>query len=115
MLVVARVHAHEWDMETPSCVTLCTHPCRYYRLLMEEKWTTKKKHNGQQWVGPNQLEDKTGELMMLPSDIVLTQDPAFKPWVEKYAKDEDLFFKDFASAFGTLLELGVDFNAGKKA
>jgi cytochrome c peroxidase len=29
--------------------------------------------------------------------------------VELYAKDEDLFFKDFAAAFSKLLELGVSF------
>lgn len=27
-------------------------------------------------------------------------DPEFKKYVEMYAKDEDLFFKDFAAAFG---------------
>ena len=47
--------------------------------------------------------------MMLPSDIVLTKDPSFKVWVEKYAKNADLFDKDFAKAFSTLLELGVPF------
>ena len=45
--------------------------------------------------------------MMLPSDMVLIQDPAFKKVVELYAKNEDAFFKDFASAFSRLLELGV--------
>jgi cytochrome c peroxidase len=47
--------------------------------------------------------------MMLPSDIALIADPEFKKWVEVYAKDEDRFFKDFASAFSKLLELGVPF------
>jgi len=51
--------------------------------------------------------------MMLPSDIALIQDPEFKKYVEKYAKNEDLFFKDFAKAFSKLLELGVAFPAGK--
>jgi len=58
-------------------------------------------------------EDSTGKLMMLPSDIALIQDPEFKKYVEKYAKNEDLFFKDFAKAFSKLLELGVAFPAGK--
>ena len=31
----------------------------------------------------------------------------FKKWVEIYAKDEDRFFKDFASAFSKLLHLGA--------
>jgi cytochrome c peroxidase len=33
----------------------------------------------------------------------------FKPYVQKYAKDEAAFFSDFASAFSKLLELGVPF------
>jgi len=32
--------------------------------------------------------------------------------VEAYAKDEQLFFKDFAAAFSKLLELGVPFAKG---
>lgn len=47
------------------------------------------------------------------SDMILVQDPAFKKVVELYAKDEAAFFKDFASAFSKLLELGVDFPVNK--
>ena len=83
----------------------------YFRLLVEEDWTLKKTHKGKPWTGPIQYEDKTGNLMMLPSDIALIQDPEFKKVVEIYAKDEDAFFKDFASAFSRLLELGVPFPA----
>jgi cytochrome c peroxidase len=46
--------------------------------------------------------------MMLPTDMALMEDPKFKPWVLKYAKDQDAFFKDFALVFGKLIELGVD-------
>lgn len=45
--------------------------------------------------------------MMLPTDICLITDPKFRPFVEAYAKDKDLFFKDFAAAFSKLLKLGV--------
>jgi cytochrome c peroxidase len=45
--------------------------------------------------------------MMLPSDMALIWDPAFKKYVEIYAKDKDVFFKDFSAAFSKLLELGV--------
>ncbi|KAI0854244.1 heme peroxidase [Daldinia vernicosa] len=76
----------------------------YYRLLLEEKWQLRK------WDGPKQYEDvKTKSLMMLPADYALIQDKATKPWVEKYAKDNDLFFKDFAAAVTKLFELGVPF------
>jgi len=85
----------------------------YFRLLVEERWSPKMSHNGKPWEGPDQFEDSTGKLMMLPSDMVLVQDPAFKTVVELYAKDEDAFFKDFASAYAKLLELGVDFPSTK--
>lgn len=35
--------------------------------------------------------------------MALIEDPKMKPWVEKYAADKDLFFKDFAMAFGKLI------------
>jgi cytochrome c peroxidase len=57
-----------------------------------------------------QYEDKTTKtLMMLPTDMALVSDKAFKQWIEKYAKDEDLFFKDFAAVIVKLFELGVPF------
>ena len=45
--------------------------------------------------------------MMLPSDIALIEDPAFRKHVEVYARDERAFFRDFAAAFSRLLELGT--------
>lgn len=60
-----------------------------------------------------QYEDKTTQtLMMLPTDMVLVQDKKFKPWTEKYAKDNDLFFKDFSAVVTKLFELGVPFAEG---
>ena len=85
----------------------------YFRLLLEERWTPKTTHNGKPWTGPPQFEDSTGKLMMLPSDMILVEDPKFKKYVEMYVKDEDLFFKDFAKAFAKLLELGVPFPSKK--
>ncbi|KAI4867861.1 heme peroxidase [Hypoxylon rubiginosum] len=76
----------------------------YFSLLVNEKWQLRK------WDGPKQYEDvKTKSLMMLPADYALIQDKAMKPWVEKYAKDNDLFFKDFAAVVTKLFELGVPF------
>jgi cytochrome c peroxidase len=83
----------------------------YFRLLLEERWSPKGTHNGQPWTGPDQFEDSTGKLMMLPIDMALVLDPDFKKWVVAYAKNEELFFKEFASAFSKLLELGVPFPA----
>lgn len=52
-------------------------------------------------------KDPSGTLMMLPSDLVLIQDPEFKKYVEMYAKDKKLFFEDFAACFAQLMELGT--------
>jgi len=51
--------------------------------------------------------------MMLPADLALIQDPEYKKYVELYANDQDLFFKDFAVAFQKLEELGVNFPPAK--
>jgi len=77
----------------------------YFRELVENKWTKKK------WDGPEQYEDPSGELMMLPADLALIQDPAFKIHVANYAANQDVFFNDFSKAFQKLLELGVPFGA----
>jgi cytochrome c peroxidase len=47
--------------------------------------------------------------MMLPTDMALISDKSFKQWVEKYAKDEALFFEDFSKVITKLFELGVPF------
>ncbi len=39
-------------------------------------------------------------------------DKKFKPYVEKYAKDNDAFFKDFSDVVLKLFELGVPFAEG---
>ncbi|KAK1755309.1 cytochrome c peroxidase mitochondrial precursor [Echria macrotheca] len=79
----------------------------YFKLLLNEKWQWKK------WDGPKQYEDKsTKTLMMLPADMALVQDKKFKQWVEKYAADNDLFFKDFSAVVLKLFELGVPFAEG---
>lgn len=73
----------------------------YFNLLLSLPWTLKK------WDGPMQFEDPSGKLMMLPSDLVLIQDSDFRPFVVKYAKDNDLFVKDFTAAYTKLTELGT--------
>jgi cytochrome c peroxidase len=47
--------------------------------------------------------------MMLPADMALIQDKKMKPWVEKYAADNDVFFKDFSAVIVKLFELGVPY------
>ena len=69
----------------------------YFKNLLEKNWTKRV------WDGPDQFQDESGELMMLPTDIALTTDASFMPWVQKYASDQGAFFKDFATAFGKLM------------
>eukprot|EP01126_Amoeba_proteus_P057398 TRINITY_DN7302_c0_g2_i2.p1 TRINITY_DN7302_c0_g2~~TRINITY_DN7302_c0_g2_i2.p1 ORF type:complete len:344 (-),score=60.72 TRINITY_DN7302_c0_g2_i2:206-1237(-) len=73
----------------------------YFKNLLYMDWTPKK------WDGPLQYENESGELMMLPTDLCLIQDPKFRGFVELYAKDEKLFFADFAKTYAKLLSLGT--------
>lgn len=70
-------------------------------MLVNDRWTVRPDFQ------PLQFEDSSKTLMMLPTDIALITDPKFRPAVAEYANDEQLFFKDFAAAFATLLEQGV--------
>ena len=44
--------------------------------------------------------------MMLPTDMAMKTDPAFRKWTEVYANDEQKFFDDFAVVFSKLCALG---------
>lgn len=52
------------------------------------------------------LKGESEGLLKLPTDKALLDDPAFRPYVELYAKDEDAFFKDYAESHKKLSELG---------
>jgi peroxiredoxin len=79
---------------------------QYFRLMLSLQWRKKTLQNGvEQFV--NYDEDTETELMMLPSDIALTQDNEFRKWVELYARDKDRFFDDFSRVFAKLVELGI--------
>ena len=107
----------------------------YYRLLMEEKWDWKKVREPfefscfeiyryyflcflkagkmltiKKWNGPKQYQDvSTKSLMMLPTDMALIKDKDFRKHVERYAKDDQVFFKEFRDVIVKLFELGVPF------
>jgi len=53
----------------------------YFRLLLAETWTLKTTHNGRKWKGPDQFEDSSGKLMMLPSDVALLWDKTFRSYL----------------------------------
>lgn len=104
---VGRCHTENSGFWGPWTNAESTFSNEYFRLLLEEKWTVKKTHEGKPWTGPMQYEAQNGALMMLPADLWLLDDKEFRKHVEVYAKDEEAFFKDFAAAFSKLMELGV--------
>lgn len=74
----------------------------YYVDLVEKEYERETTS-----AGNPQLRAKDGNTMMLISDMALMEDDKFRPYVEKYAKDQDAFFADFAESYQKLLELGV--------
>jgi len=72
----------------------------YFRNLIEKNWTKRV------WDGPEQFQDESGTLMMLPTDVALLDDPVFRPVVEEYAANEALFFTEFSAVFAKLLANG---------
>lgn len=52
------------------------------------------------------LKGESEGLLKLPTDAALLEDPEFRPYVELYAKDEEVFFKDYAISHKKLAELG---------
>ncbi|KAF2692096.1 class II peroxidase [Lentithecium fluviatile CBS 122367] len=106
---LGRCHTDRSGYEGPWTFSPTTLTNDYYKLLLEEKWAWKK------WNGPKQYEDvKTKSLMMLPTDMELIKDRSFRKYVEKYAKDNEAFFKDFSEAVVQLFELGVPFVQGEE-
>ncbi|KAJ6805772.1 putative L-ascorbate peroxidase 6, chloroplastic [Iris pallida] len=55
-------------------------------------------------------EQKDEDLLVLPTDAALFDDPSFKVYAEKYAEDQDVFFKDYAEAHAKLSNLGAKFD-----
>ncbi|KAI1472633.1 heme peroxidase [Daldinia caldariorum] len=92
---------------------------QYYKLLLANDWKTTTLPNGvtqfayveEDDDGEDATAEENGEkpegLMMLPTDMALLSDPGFRPWVERYAADKDLFFEHFAGVFAKLFELGI--------
>lgn len=68
----------------------------YFKLLAKQTksdfWTPDDRYK------QPQFKDKSGTLMMLPSDLVLVQDDAFKKYVLEYAKDQEVRANCYCSA-----------------
>ncbi|XP_061367754.1 L-ascorbate peroxidase 3-like [Gastrolobium bilobum] len=54
------------------------------------------------------LNAESKDLLKLPTDKALVEDPEFHTYVELYAKDEDAFFTDYATSHKKLSELGFN-------
>lgn len=54
------------------------------------------------------MKGESEELLKLPTDKALLEDPKFCCYVELYAKDEDAFFADYAASHKKLSELGFN-------
>jgi len=75
----------------------------YFQFLVKLKW---EPHTD---FGKLQYRARTVgvEVMMLPSDIALLEDESFRVYVQKYAVDQEVWYRDFKGAFEKLLELGT--------
>ncbi|KAI3647507.1 hypothetical protein MP228_007728 [Amoeboaphelidium protococcarum] len=117
---LGKCHTDRSGFKGPWQFSPSTFSNAYFQLLFSEDWIEKKedqvdvKEKGKivtkkmPWSGPKQYTDKkTGELMMLPTDMELIKDSSFKKWAKLYADDEERFFKDFSKAFAKLITLGV--------
>lgn len=107
---LGRCHTDRSGYDGPWTFSPTTLTNDYFKLLLEEKWQWKK------WNGPKQYEDvKTKSLMMLPTDMEIVKDKTFRKHAERYAKDNEVFFKEFADAVMKLFELGVPFQQPEDA
>ncbi|XP_047322895.1 probable L-ascorbate peroxidase 6, chloroplastic/mitochondrial isoform X2 [Impatiens glandulifera] len=55
-------------------------------------------------------ERKNEDLLVLPTDAAIFEDPSFKVYAEKYAEDQEAFFKDYAESHAKLSNLGAKFD-----
>ncbi len=107
---LGRCHTDRSGFEGPWTFSPTVVTNEYYKLLLNEKWNWRK------WDGPRQYQDNTSKtLMMLPTDMALVKDKEFRKHVERYAADEQVFFREFSDVLMQLFELGVPFTTGEDA
>jgi len=99
---LGRCHKNHSGYEGPWTFTPTKFTAQFYTMLLTQTWHPKKKIGEK-----NQFRDNKDKIMMLPADFAIRTDPEFKKVAEEFSKDKQLFFNEFAAAFGKLLELGV--------
>eukprot|EP00796_Vickermania_ingenoplastis_P006304 gene6304-4537_t len=72
----------------------------FFKVLLERDWVVDKENETLQFKDAN-----TKKLMMMPSDVALRLDPAYRVICERYAADNELFKCDFAAAWKKLTEI----------
>lgn len=98
---LGRAHKDRTGYDGPWTTTPLKFGNTFFTTLVNNKWVEREGFT------PKQYEDEaTRKLMMLPTDLVLIEDPAFKVYVERYAKDQDAFFADFTKSWIKLSENG---------
>ena len=100
---VGECHANASGFVGPWTFSKYTFSNEYFVALLKEKWIEDKTGRTKKF---QYTDAATKSLMMLPADLAVIQDPAFKKVATEYANDNDLFRKDFAAAWTKLCELG---------
>jgi catalase (peroxidase I) len=98
-----RLHADRSGFEGPWSSTPVTFSNEFFRNLVSLDYKEELSPTGlTQW--------RAGDVVMLTTDLVLRDDPAFRMIVNEYAADEALLRTEFAAAWQKLMEGGRDAN-----
>jgi catalase (peroxidase I) len=97
---LGRCHTDRSGFTGPWTRAPTTFSNEYFRELLDNTWTPKK------WNGPPQLEDPTGDLMMLLTDYAMIEDPEMRKWCVIYRDDYDRFANDFVKVWVKLTQNG---------
>lgn len=106
---LGRTHADRSGFNGPWVNNPTRFSNQFFKLLQRLEWKPVTLANGVKQFEYRDPDAEEGDepLMMLPTDMALLSDPAFAPWVKKYAEDKDLFFDHFSKVFAKLIELGI--------
>ncbi|MES1909944.1 MAG: hypothetical protein MHM6MM_002622 [Cercozoa sp. M6MM] len=79
----------------------------YFKELLTRTWV-QSEHDKLMGRPVQYHDDETGELTMMPVDMVLAQDMSFRRCCETLAQDDQEFRRRFASAFQRIVENGCE-------
>eukprot|EP01128_Nolandella_sp_AFSM9_P000890 TRINITY_DN11015_c0_g1_i1.p1 TRINITY_DN11015_c0_g1~~TRINITY_DN11015_c0_g1_i1.p1 ORF type:complete len:562 (+),score=105.24 TRINITY_DN11015_c0_g1_i1:66-1688(+) len=96
---VGRTHPERSGFEGAWTDSSQTFDNVYFKDLLEKKWTERSTQ-------PLQYEDESKSVMMLPSDLALLSDSKFNQHVQRYARSQETWFRDFTASFRKLQNQG---------